>query len=1140
MTDLTRQYQRDAANPQQSVWVSANAGTGKTRVLVDRLLRLLLADVPSHGILCITFTKAAAAEIAERIRHRLASWVTYTDTDLVKDLTDINGVAPDAVMLNKSRHLFSRLLNSERQLSIQTIHSFCQSVLARFPLEAGLLPGFAIASDQQAAQLQQQAFQHVLSASNTDAPLRQACENLFNLNDHTQILGLLKNLQHQQDKWLDDRTVDFSVVLRRILGVAPDLNSKTHLQSFYQQTQEQELYLVAGDLSDVSGTTAPKLQQAIQTFLQTASQQKGIEAYFDSLLTQKGTINHNMAGLVKKLSDSSANALQNEFNRIADHIQTAQLLDIAERNQDILRVASHFAYAYRDLKQLHALLDYNDQIRLTAGLLTKADNAPWVMYKLDGGIRHLLVDEAQDTSPAQWSIIRALATEMAAGNSIHDAQERSVFIVGDEKQSIYSFQDADIASYQTTRRELHQIFAAAQLPWHDIQLITNFRSSPAILDVVDGVFDNPQLKGAITQEDKVKHSAYHHARSGHVEIWPLFANDAETADEDYIPTTIVQERKATEHLCQTLADTIKDWLKAGRQLPRMGRPVQPGDIMILLQNRRPLLNPLIKALKDRQIPVSGVDRLVLTEQLIVMDLIAMLQIILLPQDDLTMASLLKSPFFNITEKQLFDLAHDRGSHSLWQRLQDSGHYQMIIAYIDGLLQTYRQGAGPYHLLSLMVNRPCPADARSGRHALIERLGFDAEDALDELLNAALQFEQDEMPDVQLFLQWLSRNDAEIKRDTANQQHNHVRIMTVHGAKGLQAPIVFLADASAKPSLFKPQRDLLWTQDTPLWINSKEQLPTSLLSDLGQQEKATLDEYYRLLYVAMTRAEDELYLTGWKKDRETQKDIADWHAVLWPYLSTHGQPLTPDAEDSAWRFSFTGQDKSKPDDKKTTSLQPVDLKQLPWLWQKPPVIPNDNPHPLKPSHSPFNDLATISPLQQDHHARFARGVIVHKILQYLVDYPADEQLVALKAMLAYPEFSLPEADQKNLYKEIARLVTDPQMQFIFTASGHNEVSVTGSVFYNNKEFAVVGVIDRLVFHDDAWWIIDYKTNRPPAATLETVPDSYLFQMASYRALIQALYPQQNVHGVLVWTYSSSFMRLPDERLDAIIHSDKSRS
>jgi ATP-dependent helicase/nuclease subunit A len=388
--------------------------------------------------------------------------------------------------------------------------------------------------------------------------------------------------------------------------------------------------------------------------------------------------------------------------------------------------------------------------------------------------------------------------------------------------------------------------------------------------------------------------------------------------------------------------------------------------------------------------------------------------------------------------------------------------------------------------------------------------------------------------VQLFLQWLSRNDAEIKRDSSNTQHNNIRILTTHGAKGLQAPIVFLADASAKPSLFKTQRDMLWAHDIPLWITEKNNLPIPLQQPLAHDEKATLDEYYRLLYVAMTRAEDELYVTGWAGERETQKEIADWHSVIWNHVQTHGEATDKnDPDQSSYRFAFIGDDKAAATDKAEEKLTPVSPDDLPWLWHKPPVSIDERPHPLRPSRPPHSDPGGLSPLQQDNQSRFARGLIVHKILQHLTSYPMEEQSTALRAMLSYPEFGLAEKDQITLYDELNRLITNPDTQFIFNTAGYNEVSVTGSVFYDNKEFAVIGTIDRLVFHDNVWWVIDYKTNRPPAKTPAEVPDAYLFQLASYRALIQKLYPDRTVQGALLWTFNNTVMPLPDAQLNAII-------
>lgn len=1126
-----------AADPSLSVWVSAAAGTGKTRILVDRLLRLLLQGVHPSRILCITFTKAAAGQIEDRIRHRLMEWAVQDAPHVTKDLTALLGHTPDAALVDKAKHLFSGLLNIERPLAIQTIHSFCQSVLARFPLEANLLPGFAIASDPQSALLRQQAFQATLTGAVQKPTSQQAVTRLFGITDRKTILGLLSALQHDQEKWFQAQPSDFLKALHTILQCPYPYTLQDHLSQFLNETQSRRAILqnlVLHLQSVKSGVTGPRFAEAIIDFLNHPGE-TALDTYSDAILTEKGTINSNLAKVAAKLDDAVAIDFTYELERVLAYRTIEAKLRLIERNHDILTLAHDFVGHYNHLKQQQALLDYDDQIQMTARLLTTSDQASWVMYKLDGGIQHLLLDEAQDTSPAQWRIVKALIGEMTSGSGRFEPGERSVFIVGDEKQSIYSFQDADIQSYQDTRIELNTLFKTNGLPWADIQLTTNFRSSPAILSTTDGIFADPYLKKAITHEETVHHTAFFQDRSGRVEAWPLFASEDMPTEDDYLPVTVVQERKATQKLCQDIAGTIGNWLKTKRVIPRLGRAVKPGDILILLQRRNPLLNPLIKALKDLQIPVAGVDRMILTEQLIVQDMIALLQILLQPHDDLTMAALLKSPLFAISEQDLFDLSYKRDGLSLYQRLQDNTTIDPAIRdYLADAFKAYTQGCGPYQLLSRVVNRPCPADAASGRHALIKRLGFDAEDALNELLNAALAFEQDNSPDVQMFLHWLRQYDAEIKRDVSGQQQNTVRIMTVHGAKGLQAPIVFLADASATQTLFNSQRDLLWADNVPFWT-SKPGEDSALNTAYAEHAKAAIDEYYRLLYVALTRAEDELYVTGYQDSTNRGKEYVDWHSVVRNYLER--QQTSYETENGpVFFYSFAGSEaKTITHDAKAAAVPRLKPADVTWLHHKPPFVEQISRTPLRPSHLPFEEPPALSPLIQQDTGRFIRGTLIHKILQYLVAYSASEQADALRAMLAYPEFALNDREQAALYNEIYQLISATDNQFIFAAQeqASTELLLAGRIRYNSQDYPMTGKIDRLVYHDGAWWIIDYKTNRPPATDVESVPDAYLFQMAAYRALLQQLYPGQTIHAVLVWTHTASVMRLPADKLDQIM-------
>ncbi len=1129
-----------AADPTLSVWVSASAGTGKTRILVDRMLRLLLRGIQPSRILCITFTKAAAGQIEDRIRHRIMDWTIQSDEIIVDDLKNLLGEMPDAPTLAMAKNLFGRLLNSKRPLAVQTIHSFCQSVLARFPLEAGLLPGFSIASDAQAAQLRQQAFHDALIIATQKPALQQAVQHLFGLTNRDTILTLLTNLQHNQIKWHRQPDHAFGPALHAVFDLPYPYTEIEHQAKFYDTTRTQHATLRAliDHLYSIKNSkTATGFADNLAQFLNDNAQPSlpALQTYLNSATTKDGAITSHLLKLPEKLPTHLSAVLTDELQRIADHGATADKLALLARNHDILLLAQEFVTRYNDLKRQQALLDYNDQIQLTANLLTTADQSSWVMYKLDGGIQHILVDEAQDTSPDQWKIITALTQEMLSGSGQYDAGERSLFVVGDEKQSIYSFQDADIQSYQDTRAWLNAAFKQHGLAWHDIQLTTNFRSSPAILSTVDGIFADQFLKNAITHEDKVTHAAYHATRSGSVTAWPLFVSDNVDTDDDYLPVTIIQERKATQELCAGIAKTIKQWLDEKRFIPRLGRTVQPGDILILLQRRHPLLNPLIKALKDAQIPVAGIDRMVLNEQLIVKDLLALLQTLLQPHDDLTLAALLKSPLIAISEQDLFDLAYKRDGKSLHQCLADSTTIDpAIMAYLNNLCEAYTNGAGPYQILALAINRPCPADSRSGQHALVKRLGFDAQDALDELLNAAMQFEREQTPDIQMFLHWLRHYDADIKRDVGNEQHNHVRLMTVHGAKGLQAPIVFLADASNRPSLFNSQLDLLWADDLPFW-SSKPKDDGKLQQAYLEHVKDATDEYYRLLYVALTRAEDELYVTGWQDTRPGERNYLDWHCIANNYLLQHGQPVDT-LFGPAQQFAFHGTEtKDVVPKRKTKQVPPLTFDDLAWLRLNPPHVDTQAASVLQPSRGPYAEPAVISPLSVPETGRFTRGNVIHKILNYLTRYTADEQAVALDAMLAYPEFDLPERDQKALYREIETLIHQPAKRFIFTKNAHasSELNIAGQVRFENKDYALTGMIDRLVFHDKAWWIIDYKTNRPPATSLEQVPDAYLFQMAAYRALLSVLYPNQTINAVLVWTYTASLMILPAEKLEQLI-------
>ncbi|KAF0097728.1 MAG: ATP-dependent exoDNAse beta subunit, partial [bacterium] len=794
--------------------------------------------------------------------------------------------------------------------------------------------------------------------------------------------------------------------------------------------------------------------------------------------------------------------------------------------------------AYDRYKEVRALLDYDDLILTSRRLLD--DQAGWVLYKLDGGLDHLLIDEAQDTSAEQWAIARSLTAEFFAGLSRRDEQEpeciRTVFAVGDRKQSIYSFQGAAPDHFDSMRALLRNRATAVGRSWADVPLNISFRSTPAVLAAVDAVFArDPARDGVVLAGEEMSHIAFRTGAAGLVEIWPPVEPALENPQPPWKPPIerITGDAPSTR-LAQALARRIAamvgaspgervgaspgegDWL-ASRQ-----RPVRAGDIMVLVRRRGSFVEDLVRLLKSLNVPVAGVDRMVLKEQMAVMDLMALGAFLLLPEDDLTLAVVLKSPLIGLEEDDLFALAHPRGHKSLWRALQNHagastpfGQAHALLAELLAMVD-YRR---PHELYATVLG---PLD---GRRRLVARLGPDAEDALDEFLTLTLRYETHHTPSLQGFLHWLETTRAEVKRNLDQSGVDAVRILTVHNAKGLQAPIVFLPDTLQAPDRTP---SLLWEEGEEglmFWPPSHQAPENPWCASLREAAKHARDrEYRRLLYVAMTRAEDRLYVCGW----HTQKapPPACWYTLIRtaleplgtvetdPLLAALTPSLLPAAE--VLRLRSTS-DESTGAAARELPLAPVRLPPPPWAVMPPPREPAP-PRPLAPSRPDDREPPVHAPARSE--ARFRRGRLVHRLLQSLPLVPAEQREAAARRYLDHAGADLTSLARAALAKEVLAVLDHPAMAPLFGLNAQAEVPVVGLVGAR----VVSGQVDRLVVTENAVIIADYKTNRPPPQRTEDVARFYLQQMAAYRAVLETIYPGRRVDCVLVWTD-----RLPDENL-----------
>ncbi|MCB1783051.1 MAG: double-strand break repair helicase AddA [Alphaproteobacteria bacterium] len=1136
--------QRFAADPGASAWVSASAGTGKTKVLTDRVLRLLLprADgakgTAPHKILCLTFTKAAASEMALRIGRTLGEWAVMPEDRLATKLADLLGGSASGLQMAAAQRLFAEVVDAPGGLQIMTIHSFCQSVLGRFPLEAGLPPHFTVLDEAGASALMVGAQNTVLAGAQKDAgsPLHEALGRVAGALGEEQFAQLVRSMlgERYQLRAAFGRFWDADGIYAevcRIYGIMPGLREEDYLRRVCADGvfDGEGLHAAGSAMVASSKKTDVDFGARILRWLGLSAAERfgAYQDYRTVFLKADGDVRvgNFPTSQIKTAFPACEEILRAESARLMAAERDIYRIRSAFLTRDLLLLGVSILEAYEGLKDQGAALDFDDLIIRTldllrgeSGELAQAGGTAWIMYKLDQGLDHILVDEAQDTNPEQWKIIEALCDEFFSGSGARDDALRTAFTVGDMKQSIYSFQRAAPEEFRRMRGVFDEKITQAALENRDVALDISFRSTAGVLALVDAVFDDDGLTASLGGA-RVRHESFRAGQAGRVELWPLFATEKDEKEDLWTPLRARRDSQSgAARMADYTAAQVRRWLDEGEVLPAYGRVVRPGDIMILVRSRGAFVDQLVRALKLRGVPVSGVDRMMLGEQLAVQDLLALGQVSLLPEDDLTLACVLKSPLIGVDEDSLFDLAYGRTGR-LWAALlekADGGdaRWAEIAGYLRGL-QFAARSCGVYEFFSFVLNTSCPGDARSGLRALKGRLGEDAADPVDELMNAALSFGRSEIDSLQLFLDAQARRSQEIKREL-EEAGGCVRIMTVHGSKGLQAPIVILPDTVLSSSAKKPGR-LLWPDKTgrsvPLWsARAAEEPPEygALFAGLVARQD---EEYHRLLYVAMTRAADRLYVGGYC-GKSPSKDGS------WYYLVQRGMARLEGVEEiDEGVLRYDNPQEAAPDKaQKGDVIASREIAGLPdWLMERAPDEPMP-PRPLVPSRPSVEEEAdlepaALSPLADGGLSRFRRGNLTHKLLQFLPDFEEDRRFEAARRFLAVQAADLSQAVRDEIVQEVLAILNDPRFVHFFKAGSFAEVPVSALM---EDGRIVSGQIDRLAVGERDVWIVDYKTNRPPPRDAADVPAIYRKQLAAYKDAIAAVYPGRAVHCALLWT------------------------
>ena len=1102
-----------------SAFVSANAGSGKTHVLAQRVINLLLGGCDPAKILCITFTKAAAANMANRVFGTLAEWTTLPDAALDERIRLSTGKAPDAKARARARRLFASALETPGGLKVQTIHAFCTRLLHQFPFEANVAARFSVLDEASTAQLLDKLTLDVLlqASSAPDSALGKAlAAAIVVAADQTfkEVVGdAIRERDAIQDWIARAGGIEQAIAaLSQSFGLAADDSAEKLEAEYFAASHIPKVewpalieMLSAGSANDQKHIAA--LEDA-----GTAIGRDRIEHYLKVFCTSELEPRKNI--ITKKLADRHPDwlaRLQEEQTRLCDLLARERALYARDRTGALVTIAKEVIDRYAKEKERRGLLDYDDLIDKTLALFSNVA-AAWVLYKLDLGIDHILIDEAQDTSPKQWEIVRAIASEFMPGGSRPNVK-RTLFAVGDEKQSIFSFQGAAPRAFDEMRHVFERQFDRPELGWKHLRFHHSFRSGANVLGSVDRVFKAPEIFVSVTADEIgiPEHQPLPDAAPGLVELWPLIAPAEKKEIEGWdAPFDTESEMSPRVRLAQKIAKHVKHWTASG---------LKPGEVLVLVRQRGPLFEAIIRALKNEGVPVAGADRLVLTEHIAVMDLMALADCLLLADDDLALASVLKSPLFALSEQQLFELAWGRKG-SLRNSLRgnkDDEFFKLVEGALEELASAARR-LPPFAFFAHVLG------PLRGRKKFLARLGPEANDALDEFLNLALDYETRETPSLQGFLAWLRAARSEVKRDM-EMARDEVRVMTVHGAKGLEANTVILADTTTPPTGPRDPRLLQLAGGALAWATARADDVPVMAEARHQAHREARDEYRRLLYVAMTRAAERLVVCGTQGAHKVPDGC--WYQLVSDALGDEClKEPADDGDGEVLRYRKgeapeIAREKSEPEP--TKEIAPPS-----WLTrdarQEKPAL-----HSVTPSSAGEEETLRPAASAGAGIARL-RGALTHRLLQALPDIPPERRGKAAAEFLAKKGKDLAEAARNAIAGEVTRLIDDARFAPLFLPGSRAEVAIVGKATIGGQMFRVSGQIDRLAVTPEAVLIADFKTNRPVP---QEVPHPYITQLALYRAVLAKLYPGRPVRCAVIWTETPEIVELSGEVLDAAL-------
>jgi ATP-dependent helicase/nuclease subunit A len=1086
--------------------------------------------------------------MAERVFSTLGHWVTLDDNALDAAIREAGIPHPDRKLRLRARELFACALETPGGLKVQTIHALCTRLLQQFPFEANVPARFAVLDERDQNEMMERANLGVLleASRDPDSVRGRALTTAMACAADVTFKDVVREACLSRDHFMawTDAAGSIEAAVAQVsaeLGVDPgdtieDVEREIVDGPYLRRPGWEDIAaaLEGGGKSDFD--QAARLRAAL-----VSSGSTQVDEYLGVFLTDERSPRKSV--VTKRFSESNpaiGRLFEAEIVRIAPLIERRRAVTIRDRTQALLHIATAAAANYRREKQERGLLDYDDLIDKTLSMLDRVSSG-WVHYKLDRGVDHVLIDEAQDTSPRQWDIVAHIISEFTSGEGARDGVVRTIFAVGDEKQSIFSFQGAAPHEFDSRRRALDNKFRDAGLKFDPISFTYSFRSGAAILQSVDHVFRDEAIYRSIHAANAYPvHETLADAGPSLIELWELQLPDKRDDLEGWrAPFDGVSATSPEVKLAKRIQAEIRRLVESGTMTGHAGdrRPLRYGDMLVLVRRRGNAFDAVIQSLKHAGIPVAGADRLKLTEHIAIIDLMNLTDALLLPQDDLALAVALKSPLFGLSDDDLFTLAWQRKG-SLRGALHD--HAATRGKFADALSRLERcerrfATETPFAFYAWLLG------GDGGRARILKRLGHEANDALDEFLQLALSYERKAPASPQGFMAWLRTADLEVKRDMEISR-DEVRVMTVHGAKGLEASVVFLVDTTSSPAdtqrpklVHLPKGDTAsHTSGIVVWAGRKADDSVAVAAARAAMLGEIEDEYRRLLYVAMTRAADRLVVGGCMPGNMNSVRKFSWYDLIVKGLANSGLQMQEiEAQDGVIKRYARPEDVAVATAAAATPVTGAAIELPSWLHTAAPAeSPVDSVlRPSYPAEGESRSVRTGESLQLRVRA-VQRGTLVHRLLQSLPDITAERRRDAALKYLIRNADSWSDGEREALADGVLALIGEKRFAAVFGPGSRAEVSIAGRLERPGQSPALVsGQIDRLVVSQSEVLIVDFKTNHNPPKLPAEAPNTYVRQLALYRAVLRKLYPQRPVRAALLWTGTPELMEISTPALDA---------